>query len=120
MPLIKKKLSIAAGAKSDNVFANTTYVTVSAGTNLIVAAAVDTAGTATADTTMDFNVNNAEFASDASVSALVTGEPFGWNNTGYVLNNMTTQGDVNRPILTFTNGTAATRTVDVAVFVGQG
>ena len=119
MPLIKKKLSIAAGAKSDNVFANTTYQTVSAGTNLIIAAGVDTAGTATADTTMDFNVNNAEFASDASVSAIVTGEPFGWNNTGYVMNNMTTQGDVNRPILTFTNGTAATRTVDVAIFVGQ-
>ena len=44
MPIIKRKLSIAAGAKSDNVFANTTYQTVSAGTNLIVAAAVDTAG----------------------------------------------------------------------------
>jgi len=120
MPIIKKKLSIAAGAKSANVFDGTTYQTVSAGTNLIVAAAVDTAGTATADTTMDFNVNNAEFANDASVSTLVTGDAFGWNNTPYVLNNMTTQGDVNRPILTFTNGTAATRTVDVAVFVGQG
>ena len=118
MPLIKKKLSIAAGATSDNVFANTTYQTVDAGTRLVVAAAVDTAGTATADTTMDFNVNNAEYSSDASVSTLVTGEPFGWNNTGYVLNDMTTVGAVNRPILTFTNGTAATRVVDVAVFVG--
>ena len=118
MPIIKRKLSIAAGAKSDNVFANTTYQTVSAGTNLIVAAAVDTAGSATADTA-DFNVNNAEFASDASVSTLVTGNAFGWNNTPYVLNNMTTQGDVNRPILTFTNGTAGTRLVDVAIFVGQ-
>ena len=118
MPLIKKKLSIAAGATSDNVFANTTYQTVDAGTRLVVAAAVDTAGTATADTTMDFNVNNAEFSSAASVSTLVTGEPFGWNNTGYVMNDMTCVGAVNRPILTFTNGTAATRTVDVAVFVG--
>ena len=118
MPLIKKKISIAAGATSDNVFANTTYQTVDAGTRIVVAAAVDTAGTATADTTMDFNVNNAEFSSDASVSTLVTGEPFGWNNTGYVLNDMTTVGAVNRPILTFTNGTAATRVVDVAVFVG--
>ena len=54
------------------------------------------------------------------MSTLVTGEPFGWNNTAYVMNNMTTQGDVNRPILTFNNGTAATRTVDVAIFVGQG
>jgi len=118
MPLIKKKLSIAAGAVSDNVFANTTYQTVDQGTRLVVAAAVDTAGTATADTTMSFNVNNAEFSSDASVSTLVTGEPFGWNNTGYVMNDMECVGTVNRPILTFTNGTSGTRTVDVAVFVG--
>ena len=118
MPIIKKKLSIASGATSDNVFANTTYQTVDAGTRIVVAAAVDTAGTATADTTMDFNVNNAEFAKDASVSTLVTGEAFGWNDTGYVLNDMQTVGAVNRPILTFTNGTAATRTVDVSIFIG--
>ena len=118
MPIIKKKLSIAAGATSDNVFANTTYQTVDAGTRIVVAAAVDTAGTATADTTMDFNVNNAEFAKDASVSTLVTGEAFGWNDTGYVLNDMQTVGAVNRPILTFTNGTAATRQVDVSIFIG--
>jgi hypothetical protein len=118
MPLIKRKLSIASGATSDNVFANTTYQTVDAGTRLVVASAVDTAGTATADTTMDFNVNNAEFASNASVSTLVTGEAFGWNNTGYLMNDMQTVGAVNRPILTFTNGTASTRTVDVAVFIG--
>lgn len=118
MPIIKKKLSIAAGATSDNVFANTTYQTVDAGTRIVVAAAVDTAGTATADTTMDFNVNNAEFAKDASVSTLVTGEAFGWNDTGYVLNDMQTVGAVNRPILTFTNGTAATRVVDVSIFIG--
>jgi hypothetical protein len=118
MPLIKKKLSIAAGATSANVFADTTYQTVDAGTRIVVAAAVDTAGTATADTTMDFNVNNAEFAKDASVSTLVTGEAFGWNDTGYVMNDMQTVGAVNRPILTFSNGTAATRTVDVSIFIG--
>ena len=118
MPIIKKKLSIAAGATSANVFADTTYQTVDAGTRIVVAAAVDTAGTATADTTMDFNVNNAEFAKDASVSTLVTGEAFGWNDTGYVMNDMQTVGAVNRPILTFTNGTAATRTVDVSIFIG--
>ena len=118
MPLIKKKISIAAGATSDNVFANTTYQTVDAGTRIVVAAAVDTAGTATADTTMDFNVNNADFSSDASVSTLVTGEAFGWSNTGYIMNDMTTVGAVNRPILTFTNGTAGTRLVEVAIFIG--
>lgn len=118
MPLIKKKLSIASGATSANVFADTTYQTVDAGTRIVVAAAVDTAGTATADTTMSFNVNNAEFAKDASVSTLVTGEAFGWNASGYQMNDMRTVGAVNRPILTFTNGTGATRTVDVSVFIG--
>jgi len=119
MPLVKKKLSVAAGATSDQVLAGTTYEYVDPGTRIVVAAAVDTAGTATADTTMDFTVNNAEFAKNASVSTLVTGQPFGWNGTGYVLNDMVTTGQVrNRPIITFTNGTAATRTIDVAVFIG--
>jgi hypothetical protein len=115
MPLVKKKLSVAA---SDQVLSGTTYEYVDPGTRIVVAAAVDTAGTATADTTMDFTVNNAEFAKNASVSTLVTGEPFGWNGN-YVMNNMVTTGQVrNRPVITFTNGTAATRTIDVAVFIG--
>jgi hypothetical protein len=119
MPLVKKKLSIAAGATSEQVLQGTTYEYLDPGTRLIVAAAVDTAGTATADTLMNFTVNNAEFAKDASVSTLVTGTPFGWNNTGYVMNDMVTTGQVrNRPVITFTNNTAATRTVDVAVFIG--
>ena len=118
MPLVKKRLSVAAGATSDQVLAGTTYEYVDPGTRIVVAAAVDTAGSATADTTMDFTVNNAEFSKNASVSALVTGEPFGWNGN-YVLNDMVTTGKVrNRPIITFTNGTAATRTIDVAVFIG--
>jgi hypothetical protein len=50
--------------------------------------------------------------------ALVTGEPFGWNGN-YAMNDMVTQGAVrNRPVITFTNGTSATRTVDVAIFIG--
>ena len=119
MPLVKKKVSVAAGATSDQILAGTTYEYVDPGTRIVVAAAVDTAGTATADTTMDFTVNNAEFAKNASLSTLVTGQPFGWNNTGYVLNDMVTTGQVrNRPVITFTNGTAATRTIDVAVFIG--
>ena len=119
MPLVKKKLSIAAGATSDQVLSGTTYEYVDAGTQLIVSAAVDTAGTATADTTMNFTVNNAEFSNGASVSKLVDGEPFGWRGN-YVMNDMVTVGAVrNRPIITFTNGTAATRTVDVCVFIGS-
>tara|TARA_Y100000401_G_C8319521_1_gene224460 strand:+ start:1666 stop:2028 length:363 start_codon:yes stop_codon:yes gene_type:complete len=120
MPLVKKKLSIAAGATSEQVLQGTTYEYVNPSTRIVVAAAVDTAGTASADTTMNFSVNNSEFAKDASVSALVTGTAFGWNNTGYVMNDMVTTGEVrNRPVITFTNNTAATRTVDVAVFIGN-
>jgi len=119
MPLVKKKLSIAAGAVSDQVLSGTPYEYVDPGTRIVVAAAVDTAGTATADTTMDFTVNNAEFSKNCSVSAINTGQPFGWNGTGFVMNDMVTTGQVrNRPVITFTNGTAATRTVDVAIFIG--
>ena len=119
MPLVKKKLSVASGATSDQVLAGTTYEYVDPGTRIVVAAAVDTAGSATADTTMDFTVNNAEFSKNAAVSTLVTGQPFGWNNTGYVMNDMVTTGQVrNRPVITFTNGTSGTRTIDVAVFIG--
>ena len=118
MPLVKKKISIAAGAVSDQILAGTTYEYVDPGTRIVVAAAVDTAGTASADTTMDFTVNNAEFSKDASVSTLVTGEAFGWKGN-YTLNDMVTTGQVrNRPVITFKNGTAATRTVDVCVFIG--
>ena len=47
MPLVKKKVSIAAGAVSDQILAGTTYEYVDPGTRIVVAAAVDTAGTAT-------------------------------------------------------------------------
>jgi len=121
MPLVKKRLFLAAGATSDQVLASTTYEYVDPNTVIRVAAAVDTAGTSAGDTTMDFTVNNAEFSRNASVSKLVDGEPFGASeNSSYTMNNMVTTGAIrNRPIITFTNGTAATRTIDVAVFIGN-
>ena len=120
MPIVKKKVSIAAGATSEQILSGTTYEYVDQGTRIVVASAVNTAGAAGADTTMNFTVNNAEFAKNASVSTLVTGQPFGWNNTGYVLSDMVTTGAVrNRPVITFTNGTASTVEVDVAVFIGN-
>ena len=52
-------------------------------------------------------------------SEKVTGEAFGWNGTGYVMNDMVTTGQVrNRPVVTFTNNSAASATVDVAIFIG--
>ena len=122
MPLVKKRLFLTAGSTSDQVLAGTTYEYLDFGQTIRVAAAVDTAGTsATADTTMDFTVNNAEFSRNASVSKLVDGEPFGASEgSNYVMNNMVTTGAIrNRPIITFTNTTSGTRTVDVAVFIGN-
>lgn len=118
MPLVKKLISLAAGATSDQVLAGTTYEYVDPGTRIVVAAAVNVKGAAGADTTMDFNVNNAEFSRNTSVSLLVDGEPFGWNGN-YIMNDMVTQGAVrNRPVITFTNSTAATKIIDVAIFIG--
>jgi len=117
MPLVKKRLTIAAGATSDQVLQGTTYEYVDPGTQLIVAAQ-DATETYSGQVTMNFTVNNAEFAKDAVVSEDVTGEAFGWRG-GYVLNDMITTGQVrNRPVVTFTNGSGATATVDVAIFIG--
>jgi hypothetical protein len=125
MPLVKKTLTLAAGATSEQVLAGTTYEYVGPNTRLVVAAGVDNpSGSATANknanlqTVMNFNVNNAEFARDVSVSNLVDGEPFGWKGN-YVMNDMiTTAIERNRPIITFTNKSAATVQVEVAVFIG--
>lgn len=118
MPLVKKRLTVAAGATSDQVLQGTTYEYVDPGTQLIVAAA-DATGTYSGDVVMNFTVNNAEFAKDAIVSEEVSGQPFGWNNTGYVMNDMVTTGQVrNRPVITFTNNSGASATIDVAVFIG--
>jgi hypothetical protein len=119
MPLVKKRLTIAAGATSEQVLAGSTYEYVGPNTNLVVAAQ-DATSSYEAATNLNFNVNNSEFARDALVSEKVTGEAFGWNNTGYVLNNMTTTGNIrNRPIITFQNTGSATATIDVAVFIGS-
>lgn len=118
MPLVKKRLTIAAGATSDQVLQGTTYEYVNPATQLIVAAA-DNSGTYSGDVAMNFTVNNTEFSKDAIVSEGVSGEAFGWNNTGYVLNDMVTTGSVrNRPVITFTNNSGASATIDVAVFIG--
>ena len=88
------------------------------GTRLVVAAAEATS-TFSGKVVMDFTVNNAEFAKNAAISEKVSGEAFGWNNTGYVLNDMVTTGQVrNRPVVTFTNNDAASVDIEVAIFIG--
>jgi hypothetical protein len=123
MPLVKKHLTLAAGATSEQILAGTTYEYVGPGTRLVVAAAAQDATGALAQgvdsgVSLNFNVNNAEFSRDAKVSLNGAGEPFGWKG-GYVMNDMvTTAAERNRPIITFTNTSAASREIDVAVFIG--
>lgn len=118
MPLVKKNITIPAAGTSDQILQGTTYEYVDPGTRLVVAAAEST-GTYSGNVVMNFTVNNAEFAKDAAVSEKVSGEAFGWNNTGYVMNDMVTTGQVrNRPVITFTNNDASSVDIEVAVFIG--
>ena len=121
MPLVQKTLTLAAGATSDNILANTNYEFVDGNVRLRVASAVDTAGTsATADTFLNVSVNNAEYSKDVSVPALVSGQPFGYNNVSYQMNNFITSGRVrNRLNVQFVNNSGATRTIDVAIYISQ-
>lgn len=117
MPLVKKRVSVAAGATSSQILQGTTYEYVDPGTRIVVACQ-DATGTYEAATNLNFTVNNSEFAKDALVSEAVTGQPFGWNNTGYVMNDTVTTGNVrNRPVITFTNTGSSAATIDVAVFI---
>ena len=117
MPLVKKRITVGAGATSEQVLQGTTYEYVDPGTRIVVAAG-DATGTYAGATNMNFTVNNSEFAKDAQVSEKVSGQPFGWNNTGYVMNDTVTTGNVrNRPVITFTNKDTNTAVIDVAIFI---
>jgi len=117
MPLVKKRVTVGAGATSDQILQGTTYEYVDPGTRIVVAAG-DATSTYGAATNLNFTVNNSEFAKDALVSEEVSGQPFGWNNTAYVMNDTVTTGNVrNRPVITFTNTGASSATIDVAIFI---
>tara|TARA_R110001606_G_scaffold362657_1_gene516477 strand:- start:259 stop:615 length:357 start_codon:yes stop_codon:yes gene_type:complete len=117
MPLVKKRITVGAGATSDQILQGTTYEYVDPGTRIVVAAG-DATGTYAGATNMNFTVNNSEFAKDALVSEEVSGQPFGWNNTAYVMNDTVTTGNVrNRPVVTFTNTGGSSATIDVAIFI---
>lgn len=118
MPLVKKNITVAAGGISEQVLLGSPYEYVGPNTRLVVAAAESTS-TYSGNVTMDFKVNNTEFSNDVAVSEKVSGEAFGWNNTGYVLNDMITTGaERNRPVITFTNNDASSVDIEVAIFIG--
>lgn len=122
MPVIAQNLSIAAGATSANVFDNTNYQFVNEGTEIRVSAAVVGANDAAQGSNVNyrFTINNTEFADDAIVPTLVTGEPFTDGAASYRTNSVIATGQSrNRPLLTFRNQTGGTVTVKFYVFISQ-
>ena len=122
MPVLANNLSLTAGSSSVNVFDNTNYQFINEGTELRVSAAVVGAndGVQGANVNYRFTINNTEFADDAIVPALVTGEPFTDDATSYRTNSVIATGQArNRPLLVFRNQTAGTLIVKYYVFISQ-
>ena len=122
MPVIANNLSLTAGSTSVNVFDNTNYQFVNEGTELRVSAAVVGAndGIQGANVNYRFTINNTEFADDAIVPTLVTGEPFTDGSASYRTNSVIATGQArNRPLLVFRNQTAGTLIVKYYVFISQ-
>ena len=123
MPVIAQNLSLTAGSSSANVFDNTNYQFVNEGTALRVYAAVVGAndGIQGANVNYRFTINNTEYADDAILPALVTGEPFtGVDGGGYLLNNVIATGQArNRPLAVFRNQTSGTLVVKFFIFISQ-
>lgn len=119
MPLVQKRVSLAAGATSDNILANTNYEFIDGDVRVRTAVAVDTAGTATADSLFNVSVNNSEYAKDVSIPVQVTGQPFSVLSGAYQTNDLITTGaQRNRVLVQITNNTASTRTYIVGIFIG--
>jgi hypothetical protein len=122
MPVLANNISLVAGAQSTNIFDSTNYQFVNEGTELRVSAAVVGAndGAQGANVNYRFTINNTEFADDAIVPALVTGQPFTDGAASYRTNSVIATGQArNRPLLVFRNQTAGTLVVKYYVFISQ-
>jgi len=122
MPVLANNIQLTAGSQSVNIFDNTNYQFVNEGTELRVSAAVVGAndGIQGANVNYRFTINNTEFADDAIVPALVTGQPFTDGAASYRTNSVIATGQArNRPLLVFRNQTAGTLIVKYYVFISQ-
>ena len=122
MPVLANNVSLTAGASSVNIFDNTNYQFVNEGTEIRVSSAVVGAndGAQGANVNYRFTINNTEFADDAIVPTLVTGQPFADGATSYRTNSVVATGQSrNRPLLVFRNQTSGTLVVKFFVFISQ-
>lgn len=122
MPVLANNISLTSGSSSVNVFDNTNFQFCNEGTEIRVSAAVVGAndGIQGANVNYRFTINNTEFADDAIVPALVTGQPFTDGAASYRTNSVVATGQArNRPLLVFRNQTSGTLVVKYYVFISQ-
>jgi len=122
MPLIANNVSLIAVSSSVTILNNTNYQFVNEGPEIRVSAAAAGAndGIQGANVNYRFTINNTEFADDAIVPTLVTGEPFTDGATSYRTNSVIATGQArNRPLLVFRNQTAGTLVVKFYIFISQ-
>lgn len=123
MPVLANNVSLTAGSSSTNLFDNTNYQFINEGTSLRIYGAVVGAndGVSGSNVNYRFTINNTEFADNAVVPALVTGQPFtGVDGGPYLLNNVIATGQArNRPLLVFKNETSGTLVVKFFIFISQ-
>ena len=81
MPIVKKRVTIASGATSEQILQGTTYEYLNPGSRVVVAAQ-DATGTYEAATNLNFTVNNAEFAKDGIAYSAACREYFGFSARG--------------------------------------
>ena len=120
MPVLAQNVPLTAGSSSTNVFDNTNYQFVNEGTEIRVSAAVVGAndGAQGANVNYRFTINNTEFADDAIVPTLVTGQPFTDGATSYRTNSVIATGQSrNRPLLVFRNQTSGSLTIKYYIFI---
>ena len=123
MPVLANNTSLSAGSSSQNFFDNSNYQFINEGTALRIYLAVVGAndGVQGSNVNYRFTINNTEFADDAIVPTLVTGQPFtGVDGGPYLVNNVIATGQArNRPLLVVRNQTSGTLIVKHFIFISQ-
>ena len=121
MPTFGDNISLAAGAKSSNLFENTPYSKVNQNStvriNLASVAAND--GAAGANLNQTFKIGNTVYGDSVPLPALVTGQPM-TDNGSYKMNEVTvTQPGTSLPSCVVTNDTCGTLVFKYNIFVSQ-